>query len=318
MIEFNKQYANYKKLCEALEVEPKSSGYKQQHIRELQKQYEMKITRKENITIIREYTQLEKAQTTNYASNKKYLTSLMFTLLSNAENNVLELDMKQLLLSLAIVNNNFFIAKHNTIKADLIIAQDNGGYLKEFINSSDIMLRRIVKEILEDMEDKALLKVDEIPTFAERYKGTDGNWYTSTHLIDDEKEFPIFLEAKRLALQSIGESRMSDLTFFQHIEVKHKIEDYLKEKLGVDWFYYTYRIRLNKVGIKSLLVENLGEFKLAYNEQVQSKLLKSKNKDLLLIDDEAKKLYVNSLINVKSKLDLKAELKQFESEDNEE
>lgn len=306
-IEYNKKYT-YKNLCKALNIQPKSSGYKTQQLKELGRKYEIKVDKRGNYTILKEYDEIEQIEKQKYNNNKKYLEPMIYTLLNFATSNVVEFDMKQLMEALAVCNSNFFIAKWNIQKSDEIIVGENQGNLDLFIKESDGILRRIIKDVLKDMQDKCLIEMNEIPNFATKYKGGDGKWYTKNCRIDDETEYPIFLEAKRQALESVGVEKMSELNFFQHIEVKRFIEQKLKEELGIDYYYYSYRLILNKKGINDLLLKNYDGVRLSFNKQIMDKIYISKNNTLVSIDNKIKQAYIDALISTNTSLDLKNRL----------
>lgn len=91
---------------------------------------------------------------------------MLYTILSNSPNNVVEFDMRQLLEVLSLVNQNFFIAKYNIEDSDHIITNNESSGLMLFLNETEPMLRKVVKEVLHDMEDLGLIDMQERPKFA--------------------------------------------------------------------------------------------------------------------------------------------------------
>lgn len=301
-LKLNKRY-KYKQLCAVLGVEPKRGGAQQSQIKQLSKLYQ--IEHKEGYYIVRkQYDTLEKVERQSYYKNKSYIEPMLYTILASAEHNVLELDMKQILQLLAVVNHNFFYAKWNITDTAKIIQTDPNG-LSLFIGETEPMLRRIVMEILHDMENKQLIKVQEIPKFATKYVGENGQWYTEVHTIDDENEYPEFLRAKQLALKELGAIEYNQLNYFQKTDFKHLVEAYLKKTLGVSYYYYSYKIILNKTGINEMLIDKYSAFRQSFNTYLQQKIKESKRKNYLLLESEDKNKYIDALININTKIDIK-------------
>jgi hypothetical protein len=188
----------------------------------------------------------------------------------------------------------------------LLTGKSDGG-LNLFIQDSDPMLRRIIKSVLKEMESECLIHINEIPMFAKKYKGKDNKWYTVTYEINKEEEYPVFLEAKRQMLKKYNVKKITELDFFQQSEAKHYIEDILKEKLGVEYFYYSYEIILNKVGIQDVIISQFDEYRIAFNEYIQNKVLTSERKHIKMLSDSDKKAYVGALIDINTKINVKNE-----------
>ena len=307
MVKYNKRY-KYRDLCKALDLKPLSGSAQRKQLADLNKEYEMVKDKANNYIIKRKYSQVESIENQAYHKNKAYIEPMIYTVLSSATNNVVEFDMRQLLEILALVNENFFVAKYSIENSDKVITNNEANGLLLFMKETEPMLRRIVKDVLGEMADMGLIDVQERPKFAKKYRGDNGQYYTKTYVIDDENDFPVFLEAKRLALKQVGVERYSDLNFYQHSEVKHLIENYLKENLGVDYYYYSYRLILNKKGINSLIAEKYREFQVSFNQYIQNKIRESKRKQLLEIEESNKDKYIDALININTTLVLKDKL----------
>lgn len=314
-VKLNTRY-KYGQLVSLLDL-PRLSGNKQKkQLKEIGKQY--LIEKEDGYYILKKkLDEIGAIEQQTYHKTRDYLTPMIYTLLSSSTTNVLELDMKDLLEILACVNNNYFIAKWHMEQTDFLLTNKNESGLSMFIQDTEPMVRRAVRDILKDMEDKQLIKLQEIPMFAQRYKTEQGHILTKTFQVDDETQYPVFLEAKRLALKEVGVENWSDLNFNQHRKVKHLIEDYLKKHLDVDYFYYKYKIILNKSGIESLITDRYRDFKVSFNKYMQNKIMSSNARKISLLTDEERKIYTDALIDISTKLDLAKEIRILEEKENE-
>lgn len=304
-LEFNHPY-KYKDLCEVLGLERKSGSAQRTQLSHLKQEYKIEKINKHYI-IYEKYDNLKKIEQMTYHKHKAYIEPMLYMMLASSPNNVIKVDMKQLMTSLAVVNDNFFYAKWNLEKTDMLLTGKSNGGLNLFIQDSEPMLRRIIKSVLKEMESECLIHINEIPTFAKKYKGTDNKWYTVTYEINKEEEYPVFLEAKRQMLKKYNVKKITELDFFQQSEAKHYIENILKEKLGVEYFYYSYEIILNKVGIQDVIVSQFDNYRKEFNKYVQNKVLTSKRKHIKMLSDSDKKIYVDTLIDMATTVNVNSE-----------
>lgn len=309
MIEYGKKYT-YKKLCEALDVKPKSGGYQQRQIKELRKKYEI-VDRNNYYIVKRKYEDVDIVESSVYNKNKAYLEPILYTLLSQAKNNVLQFDMKDLLQITAVVNKDYHFAKWHIQEVDKYLTDNNGG-LKMFIEETEPMYKKIIKDVLKDMESRQLIKIEEIPMYARRFVDDNGKIYTQTFEASDEIGKPAFLEAKRQAMKHFNIEHWEDmqlLDYYSWHEAKKIMEDYLKETLGVSYFYYEYKLILNKVGIEDMITHNYEDMRQSFNEYIMSKTLKSNAGHLKLIDSQDKLTYSEALLDINTDLHLRDKMK---------
>lgn len=304
-IEYNKKY-KYKDLCKALDIEPKSGGYRQQQLRNLNKKYDI-VSHNNYYIVKREKTDIEAIESMTYHKTKAYLEPMIYTLLTNTEGNVIRKDMKQLLELTATVNQDYFYAKWHTEEVDQELTQDNDG-LKVFIDETEPKYKKIIKEVLKDMESRQLIQINEIPMYGKRIKLEDGRIFTQIYEADNDVGIPTFLEAKRLAMTHFGFEHWEDmrlLNYYEWHEAKKIMEDYLKKTLGVAYFYYEYEIILNRKGMDEMLTSDYENMRLGFNKLIKNKTLASKSKNMESIDIEKRFTYVDALVDVNKDYNLR-------------
>ena len=131
MVKYNKRY-KYRDLCKALDLKPLSGSAQRKQLADLNKEYEMVKDKANNYIIKRKYSQVESIENQAYHKNKAYIEPMIYTVLSSATNNVVEFDMRQLLELLALVNENFFVAKYSIENADKIIIYTSATHFRSF------------------------------------------------------------------------------------------------------------------------------------------------------------------------------------------
>lgn len=203
--------------------------------------------------------------------------------------------MKQLLLSLNTVNEKFFDAKWKIDKVDIDLTGDANGDLGYFMSETEPMLRKIIKDVLKEMEESYLIKVNMIPKFA-RVERENGKFFTRIYEVNKEHEYPIFLEAHRKALKHFKCKTIKDLGYYKQREFKHYVENILKERLGVKYFYYEYEIILNPDGIKEAVDTDYIDFANEFNNHIVEYIKKSKRGKLKNIESDKKNIYIAELI----------------------
>jgi hypothetical protein len=293
LLEYNKPYL-YKDLCEVLGLPRLSGGSQTNQIRKLSKQYD--LVKKNRYYIIKgEFDPLERATRAKYKQHRLFIEPMLYCLLEKSPTNVLRTDMKQLMLSLNVINERFFDAKWKLDKVDLELTGDCNGDLSIFMTETEPMLRKIVKDVLKEMEEQFLIKVNMIPKFA-RIERRDGKYYTHIYEVNKEHEYPIFLEANRQALTHFKCKSIKELGYFRQREYKHYVENILKDRLNVKYFYYEYEIILNTDGLRDAINEDYNEFANEFNKHIMEYVKKSKRGHLKEIPTNKKEIYIDTLI----------------------
>ena len=193
---------------------------------------------------------------------------------------------------LGIVNKDYHYAKYHPKECIEQIDKGTVAGLTIFSRESEPLLKRIIVDVLKDMQRKCLIKVNMIPMFAKKYiNNEDGKLYTKVWEANKITEIPRLLEAKRLVLKEFNIEYWDDLQYNQFGRAK----DIIAEQLGIDYFYYEYELILNKQGLNELITENYTELKKALNKHIQSKTKMSKQGNLKFLTDNEKSVYIEPL-----------------------
>lgn len=293
MIEYEIEY-KYGDMCQALDVPKLRGSYQKTQLKQISRKYDFEKTPRKTYIFHKKYNDVELIEQQTYFKNKTYIEPMIYTLLYNSETNIIRFDMKTLMLILAIVNKDYHYAKWHIDKVDKKLTGASMSGLQVFMRETEPMYKRIIKDVLKDMQRKNLIKVREIEMFAKVYIAENGKKYTTTYEADDEKDIPKFIEGKRLYAKKCGTEYWDELNYFQLIDGKNFVSDYV----GIDYFYYDYELILNKVGIKEMIRDDYIELRKSFNKYIQDKTLKSKSKGMKQLTSEEKDIYVDALINI--------------------
>ena len=147
----------YRELCEALNIERQRGSKLQKQMNDLSKDFEI-IKDGREYTIIKYYTEQDRLDKLYFDNIKSHVEMLICTLLTypNVENNK-KFDMKDLLEVLSIVNKDYCVTMYGDNKRyanDLLDIEDISYIdIDIFFNESEPMLKRIVRESLNDLLD---------------------------------------------------------------------------------------------------------------------------------------------------------------------
>lgn len=298
----------YRELCE-LFGEPILSGSNQRtQLKKWRQKYDIEQCAKNRYIIHKEYNDVEIVEHQTYFKSKQYVSAILCTLLNNMPNNIISVNMGQLLEILNMVNKNFRQAKYNPnlIMPLVLEPKESDIYdLPLFIENVEKMSKRIVKDVLKDMEERRLImQIDYIPMLAYKIKTDEDYYVTQVHEADNEKERPIFVEAQRQVVKRFGYEEWTEcvtsLNYRQWKEAKELMTNYLKERLGINYFFYNYKIVLNKEGLTDEITNNFTQMQRSFNIYMQQKILNSQMKGLIIIPANHKKRYVEVLIDSKA------------------
>lgn len=291
-LEFDKKY-KYQQLCSIFQLEVKRGSAQRTQISKLKEKYDIE---KDNgfYIIHREYSQEEQLDNIKYHKYKKLIEPMLYTILSQPNKDVIRMDMHELMEFLGIVNKDYHYAKYHPKECIEQIDKGTVAGLTIFSRESEPLLKRIIVDVLKDMQKKCLIKVNMIPMFAKKYiNNEDGKLYTKVWEANKITEIPKLLEAKRSVLKEFNIEYWDDLQYNQFGRAK----DIIAEQLGIDYFYYEYELILNKQGLNELITENYTELKKALNKHIQSKTKMSKQGNLKFLTDNEKSVYIEHFIN---------------------
>lgn len=270
MLEIGKTY-RYKELCEAFGKNNLVGSYKTTFLKSIYRNYE--VTHKNGFyKIIREYTQEEKDSREIKGMYQKLLEAILSNLLSQQESYSICMSMIELLLSCGIINTDFKYCRYNIDSSSKILKTDPYE-LEEYITRSYNLLSRMFKDILEQLEDKSLIKC------RKGYKlfKTDRTGLQSSNKVVTlgSKEETIIIKAEKQGLEEMGLTKLFEVYRNENnIQVFKKITSrIIREQFpDYDGYYKVYHITLNRSG----LYENKNNIYKELNNRIQTKLLKNR------------------------------------------
>lgn len=316
-IEFGKEY-KYKELCHQFGEYPERGSKLNTQLTRFRNNYDIEKTVSNTYLIKKQYSDIEIIEHQKYHKEKSYIETILYTLLTNIQSNVVRTDMKGLLQVLSIVNKDFHFAKwHSELVEDNLFSEnDDKGDLPLFVDEVEKISKRVVKEVLNDMQSRALISIEYIPMFAKQITIDNNKFYTVTEEASDKVGKPAFLEARRVAMKYFGFEHWEDmmtLTYFQWKEAKNIMTRYLHKELGIQYFYYEYKIILNKVGLQEIITNNFEPMKHSFNKYMQEKLMNSNTMGFRQMVEGHKEKYIDALVNTENDLNLRR-LRAHESE----
>jgi len=310
-VELEQPY-KYKELCKALSISPLKGGYQRTQLAQLSELYDIEKTADRKYIVHKIYDEIEQLENKRQLQYKSFLTPILYTLLVSTKDNVIKCSIRELMEILPFVNKDYNYAKWNMEKVENQLTNGDGGDLEYFFKVTEPMYKRMIRDILKDMDAQKLIQLNLVLTFAKKTKNDSGHMYTKTWNADHEKEIPIFLEAQRNVINMFGVTTWDEfnlLPYPQRLEGNNYIEKYLKDKLGIDYYYYQYEIILNKKGIESLVLSAPKQAEISFNKLIQLKTKNSKAETLLLIDEKHKESYIDALIDITNDYNLRENLK---------
>lgn len=303
----------YGDICNIFNLENKGGSYVINQISELKKTYNI-IKEGRDYLITHRYTPEEILRLQYYDNLKQHVEVLLCTLFTLPKlETVKTFYMKDLLEILSLVNSDYYKTKFDEnlqIAMDLLEVKDDS--LEFFMNETQPMLRRLVNDALDDLEDKRLITIYKIPVLA---KITDkkGNKITIPHElsldnpeIESQEELDDLLkgfqEAQFEALHDMGLVKDSDLSA-KGLPTINKYRGLTAKKLGHDYYYYKYRLILSTKYIQNYAIQDVKErnkINKACNNLVKTKIINSNQGKLKQVDYNDRIKYIDAFIDIDS------------------
>lgn len=294
MIEYGKKY-KYKEACEVTENEYKKGGkYQTIYFNNIKKRYDVEKIGMYYI-FNRELTELEKLEQIKYNKAKEYIQPILYNALLMTEGNRIELSITQLSKALYMVNNKYIQTKYNLnngeiekIDGELIDNYEQISMLSNFIYESSDIIRRIIKDILDDMVDSKLIVYNKVLFYFNKIldnghlKPVSYKCENETHHIQVEKE----------VMLNYGYTKDSQIKWNDRKYIKKDVSSILE----IEYYYYKYNIGINKIGIEYEL-ENMNYIKLG-NSYIYNKLLNSRQGTFKDMDLNYKTKLLDNIIKV--------------------
>lgn len=301
-IQLNKPMT-YNLLCIML-GEKNDSKHKAVHIKRLKQQYNIiEVGKKYSVLDI--YDVEKYMSNLSYGKNKKFLEPIIYTILSEVDTNSIRCSMPKLLTTFKMVNTKFNdVKKHPDKYEEKILGWDGLSDLKviQFTLETEKMLRPIVKNIFDDMEDKKLIIVNKIPMFVKNVWHEDFEETTNKKRVQktypkayqpSDDELKSYMCIGREILDEFGYENESDLPY----DLQSEFEYENNRRFGIIGKYEDYHLILNQHGIEDMIIKkNFGEFKGLFNQFIQDKILKSTRGRLKNLTDDEKRKCIAELI----------------------
>lgn len=338
--EFDKfnEKLSYNELCDCFNLQKLRGGYIKRQIELIEKDYELEKDGKYYI-ITKKLTTQEKLNIQYHNKLKSHIEILMCTLFAiPKEDFVVSFNMKQLLQLLQLVNKDFHDTKRkNNIKIarELLCIDSNLIELEEgktkdsleiFMEETEPMLSRIVKEVMKGLENKKIIGKKEMPILARRVYKKGKLTYTETKEINTESLEKQFLEAQYKALNILkdnGAILKAEETYVnkQGSYIINKYRELTAMQMRYEYWYPQYILTLNKEYLsrfERFVIRDIKE-KCKVNELcnkiVKNKILTSKQGNLKFIEYDDRVKYVDVLIDTNVDFGLRDVYKEREKED---
>ena len=201
-LKLGKKY-KYNQLCSIFNIKPERGSRQKSQLSALREKYD--IEKNGNVYVVhKEYSKDEIVANVKYGKYKKLIEPMLYTVLSQPNKSVMRVDMHELMEFLGIVNKDYHYAKYHPKECIEQIYKGSVAGLTIFSRESEPLLKRIITDILKDMQDRCLIKVNMIPMFAKKYiDAKDRKLYTKVWEADKKKDIPRLLEAKREVLKNL-------------------------------------------------------------------------------------------------------------------
>lgn len=335
--EFNTKLT-YNELCECFNLQKLRGGYIKRQIELIEKDYELERDGKYYI-IIKKLTTQEKLNIQYHNKLKSHIEILMCTLFAIPKDDfVVAFNMKQLLQLLQLVNRDFHDTKRKDnikiarellcIDSELIEIDD--GRLKDsleiFMEETEPMLSRIVKEVMKSLSDKKIISKKEMCILAKRVYKNGKVSYTDTKEINTELLEKEFLESQYKALNMLYEDKLIEKPEEPFVNKQgsymiNKYRELTAMQMKYEYWYPKYILTLNKNYLsrfERFVIRDIKE-KCKVNELcnqiVKNKILTSKQGNLKYIDYDDRVKYVDVFIDTNNDYELREIYKEREKEE---
>lgn len=215
-----------------------------------------------------------------------------------------KLDMRELLELLRIVNKDYCVTKYGDNKryaTDLLDIEDiNYDNISIFLNETEPMLKRIVRESLLNLQDKQILLVKLHTVIVKKIYNSKGKWIDiDPYELTKEWEEVAFLECKNEVLKDMGCTKETQI-FARGELVKKQYRDEVARRLGGDYYHNRYELIINTKHIDEHTIQNEAERKKIEsicNKLVKNKLMNSKQGKLKTLSEDYKQIYINTFVD---------------------
>lgn len=315
---FNKEL-KYKDLCEVFGLEVKQGGSIKRQIIRLQKDYEI-VKDGRYYIIIKRLSKQDKLNQHYYNNIKAYIEMLMCTLfILSTKKNVLEFDIKTLMQVLKLVNKDYNETKYGKCKSYanilLNVLDEGDANISMFLQETELMFHRIIKDTLKDLESAKIIHITKIPTFCKRVYDpkTHKVIRVDKHYMRKSDDIEALLICERETYLSMGynsEDELNDKGYLVRMNYRHNVA----KNLHHDYYYTTYKIVINTKHIYEFMIEDEKEkeyIEIVFNQLIKQKIIESKQGQLKLLSCDYKQTYTDALIDINNDSGLRYKYKEL-------
>ena len=299
---FNKPYS-MSEMCELTNLKY-DSNHSKNNLMELEKSYIIERKSRYKYCFVRELSPKEKLEAIVYGKNKQLLRPIIITTLSKKTDNRIQKRMKEYLNLFGIVNDNY--APYTWTNRNLALLEHiwdinlDEQKVDDFIAEADPMLKRMVKDIWEEMEHDDLIEMIEHPYFVERIIFEDQvtgrrSYRKHSHKCNNDEREWLMATKKEVAIE-MGYNNSNEVPFVR----KHELSNKVATKLNILYYYDEYELILNRewLGKSEYCLEDISLHKKLINEQVIRKLLTSKQGKLKRLSEPDRLKCIDTVIDI--------------------
>lgn len=301
-IVFNKPYS-MSEMCE-LTNQKYDPSHSKNNLIELEKSYIIERKSRYKYCFIRELSAEEKLEAIVYGKYKQLLRPIIITTLAKKTDNRVQRRMKEYLNMFGIVNDNY--APYTWSNRNLALLEHiwnidlDEQKVDDFISEADPMLKRMVKDIWEEMAHDDLIEMIEHPYFVERIIFEDQitkkrSYRRYSHKCNnDEREW--LMSTKKEVATEMGYNNSNEVPFVRRNEFSSKVA----QRLNILYYYDEYELILNRewLGRSEYCLEDISLHLKLINEQIIRKLLTSKQGKLKRLSEPDRLKCIDTIIDI--------------------
>lgn len=313
----------YSELCDVLNIERQRGSKLQKQMNELRRCFDI-VKEDKYYIILKKLTEKDKLDLLYYDNLKSHIEMLMCTLFTLPQScKTVKFDMKGLMTVLQIVNQDYHETTYGKNKkyANLLLGLDDEHEecISKFFSETEVMLQRIIKETLSNLEDKQIITVTKIPVLARKVYNKKKNKIlrVEKHELIEDEDIDAFMQCKKEVLMDMNLERESEVFARGEFERYNYIKE-VARRVNHDYYFYNYKLVLNTKHIYQYAIQDVSEkrrIEKICNQLVKKKIITSKQGELKTLSDGYKEIYVNSFIDTENDIKLRYQYKELQKID---
>lgn len=254
-LEIGKEYKNYAKLCEVLEIIPKTSNSKKSQIKEMKRRFDFKKAEKGNGLIITEiYNEIKPKEENqgNLPNYIKYMELLLLQCLQGNKTKKMTISKIKLAEQLKMIHSDFnkYYGKRKELSEKLDIELM---HIYDFMNTTSNAYKNAINTILKRLESRSIIMYDTRWKTVYKTKwimeGRIQEQIKTYFATDEEKD--IIMKIKYDLLQNYDGNMQNVYREGKLHEFNNEYERLLFEAIGRHNAYKVYDININTSALES-------------------------------------------------------------------